>query len=77
MFRVDDAVAADDADAGDVNDDDRRHLQYIKVVISVGPAGGFDGLRKHVNLSDRLALLSTYRSSCHHHHRHHHHHHTV
>ena len=27
VFRVDDAVAADDADAGDVNDDDRRHLQ--------------------------------------------------
>ena len=27
VFRVDDGDAADDADAGDVNDDDRRHLQ--------------------------------------------------
>ena len=43
-------------------------------MISVGPAGSFDGLRKHVNLSDRLALLSTYRR-CHHHHHHRHHHH--
>ena len=27
VLRVDDGDAADDADAGDVNDDDRRHLQ--------------------------------------------------